>query len=356
MARPRKKGRNVPPGVYFGKGRWYYREGGRETKLAGEDATEKQVWETYLAFRSGTNITPQQSSAKPVAKVGTLEWLCNEYLASRRFAKGAPSTRRDYESCRKSICKSITKDGRVFGAVPARSVTPGVLQRYLDKRGEQSESRANREIAFLSAVFRHGYVREFVKENPARGLEKFELKPRQRYVTDAEYQIVYERAPDWLQLCMELAYLCRLRRGEIIGPDRRDAHGVVVGLHREHVLDEGLHVIRSKGSKTQIITWTPRLKGVVKRAQKLPSNPATMKHLIHDKRGQKIRSEAFKSAWGRLMKKAVKETGVKPFTFHDLKRKGVTDAEGDKLQASGHKSASMLAVYDVSVPEVAPTK
>jgi len=352
MARPRKKGRNVPPGVYFGKGRWYYRDGTGETKLADADATEKQVWDACVALRNGTSITAQHSAAK----AGTLEWLCDEYLASPRFAKRAPSTRRDYENCKKSVCVRITKDGRVFGTIPAKSITPGVLQRYLDMRGEQSPSRANKEIAFLGVVFAHGYRRELVKDNPARGLEKFEIEPRQRYVTDAEYQAVYDRAPEWLQLCMEFAYLCRLRRGEVIGPDLTDAHGVVVGLHREHVLDEGMRVIRSKGSRTQIITWTPRLKGVVKRALKLPSNPATMKHLIHDKRGQKIRSEAFKSAWGRLMKKAVRETGVKPFTFHDLKRKGVTDAEGDKLQASGHKSASMLAVYDVSVPQVAPTK
>jgi len=53
---------------------------------------------------------------------------------------------------------------------------------------------------------------------------------------------------------------------------------------------------------------------------------------------------------------ASQNDGIEPFRFHDLKRKGTTDAKGDKLAASGHKSAAMLTVYDVSLPEVGPTK
>jgi hypothetical protein len=53
---------------------------------------------------------------------------------------------------------------------------------------------------------------------------------------------------------------------------------------------------------------------------------------------------------------ASQKDGIEPFRFHDLKRKGTTDAKGDKLAASGHKSAAMLTVYDVSLPEVGPTK
>ena len=45
--------------------------------------------------------------------------------------------------------------------------------------------------------------------------------------------------------------------------------------------------------------------------------------------------------------------GNERFTTHDLKRKGVSDAEGDKLAASGHRSAAMLRVYDV-LPSKAP--
>jgi hypothetical protein len=93
----------------------------------------------------------------------------------------------------------------------------------------------------------------------------------------------------------------------------------------------------------------------VDRALKLPSKIGTMQ-LIHDQNGQKIRYDAFHDAWEAAVAAAVKQKRIEPFRFHDLKRKRVTDAKGDKLAASGHKSASMVPIYDVSVPEVGPTK
>ena len=42
------------------------------------------------------------------------------------------------------------------------------------------------------------------------------------------------------------------------------------------------------------------------------------------------------------------------FTFHDLKRKGVTDTSGNKQEASGHRNASMLNIYDVKPSLVRP--
>ncbi|MGJ0430617.1 hypothetical protein [Methylobacter sp.] len=44
------------------------------------------------------------------------------------------------------------------------------------------------------------------------------------------------------------------------------------------------------------------------------------------------------------------------FTFHDLKRKGVSDTDGDKMKASGHRSAAMMKVYDVKPDIVDPAK
>jgi hypothetical protein len=47
-------------------------------------------------------------------------------------------------------------------------------------------------------------------------------------------------------------------------------------------------------------------------------------------------------------------TASERFTFHDLKAAGISDTEEDKQKAGGHKTLSMVAVYDRKLPEVKP--
>ena len=58
------------------------------------------------------------------------------------------------------------------------------------------------------------------------------------------------------------------------------------------------------------------------------------------------------------MKMAIEESVItkeERFGLHDLKRRGITDTKGtrhEKQEASGHRSASMMDTYDLSVPLV----
>ena len=54
------------------------------------------------------------------------------------------------------------------------------------------------------------------------------------------------------------------------------------------------------------------------------------------------------------MKRAVDGGFKERFTFHDLKAKGVTDFDGDKQKAAGHKSARMAEAYNRK-PEKTPS-
>jgi hypothetical protein len=76
--------------------------------------------------------------------------------------------------------------------------------------------------------------------------------------------------------------------------------------------------------------------------------------IVNNGKGSNIRVERFKTAWQRLMKKVVLQ-GIKRFTFQDLKAKGVSDFEGDKKKASGHKSDRMVDVYDRKITEIEST-
>ena len=61
-------------------------------------------------------------------------------------------------------------------------------------------------------------------------------------------------------------------------------------------------------------------------------------------------------AWQRLMNSAVARGLKERFTLHDLKRKGVSDFQGNKLGASDHLYPPMLQLYDVLPATVAPTE
>jgi integrase len=353
MSRPRKTNRNLPPYVYFAKGRWFHREylgdgrQGRETKLTGRDATDKEIWNSYLE-KIGT-----------ADKGGTLKWLGQEYLQSNYFSRRAPNTQRGYKRYFDHIVDTTLRDGRQFGDLKLAQVSPGVIRKYMDVRTKSAPIIANRELEFLSVIFSYGYERDYVRLNPAKGVKPNPESPRKRYVTDEEYAAVYDVAPDYIQIGMEFAFLCRLRRAEIIGPDPADIDASrppnYEGLQRKHILDDGLRVVRAKGSKEQIISWTPRLQKAVDRAKALPG-PSSAVFLLHNSKGQKIRKRAFASAWQRTIKKAVAASGIETFTFHDLKAKGVSDFDGDKAKASGHRSLRMVDVYDRKIDTVASTK
>lgn len=156
---------------------------------------------------------------------------------------------------------------------------------------------------------------------------------------------MFELAAPWphVQAAMEFAYLCRMRLCEVLD------------LKQSDLTDAGLHVRRRKGSRDNITVWSPRLEAAVKLSKSLampqayPINP----YLIRGMSGQKLTESGFQTLWQKLMAKAVAQ-GVERFIFHDLKSKGVSDTEGGKQQASGHKSAAMVAVYDRKLAEVKP--
>jgi integrase len=146
-----------------------------------------------------------------------------------------------------------------------------------------------------------------------------------RYITDAEYKAVYDIASDHYKVAMELAYLCRMRRSEVLDTRYRD------------VEDKGLNTRRIKGSDSALTLWTPRLKAAVelglKGKMRVPEMPLV---------GMGIKGDTFTQGFRKLVNRA----GVEWFVFHDIKAKGVSDFTGDKRKAGGHKSEKMVGIYD----------
>ncbi len=335
MGRKRKTNPQLPEYVYVRRGMFAYRahlgggKFGKYIKLCPADAPLSEVWRRY------EEITAVGKPKKTVA------WMTEQYLSSPQHAGKSIHTKKQYERCAQQIINTKIKSGELLGNIEADRITPGVIRKYMDAR--EAPVSANREKAFLSVCYQYCIERDLLTTNPCKEVRRNTETPDNRYVTEAEYLAVYHIAPDYIKCAMEFAYLCRMRVCE------------VMALRESDIKENGLHIRRRKGSRDNITTFSDRLNAAIALSRSLPYpqvrplNPT----LIRGVNGTALTEEGFSTAWQRLMIKA-QGMDISRFKFHQLKAKGVSDTEGDKKAASGHKTDAMVQVYDRKLAEVKP--
>lgn len=321
MPRPRKQEDQwMPPRVYrHARGFVFKPTSGETLMLAPKGATEAEVWKAY------NDLKKEEDNKETVGA------LISEYMESATYADLTETTRNDYLKYSKKVLK-------VFGHVNVHKLQPKHIRMYMDKRGAQAKVQANREHSFMGAVFSWAYERGKVKVIPTRGVRKFPEKARDRYITDVEYQAVYDIAPPVIQVAMEISYLCAARKGDVLSATYGD------------VLKEGLFIQQNKTHKKQIKAWTPRLMRAIELAKTLAKTNIRPTRLIVKPDGMNYTHNGFNSLWRSTMLKAREQTGLPlDFTFHDIKAKGISDYEGgsrDKQAFSGHKTERQVGTYD----------
>lgn len=293
----------------------------------------------------------------------TFDYLATMYFDSPRFEEKADKTKRNYKSSYNQISKFKTKQGTLLGQEPLVKWNLPLAQKLVDnfttKRGPTS---ANQMARFCKMVFNWGQPRGHADYNPFLGIEMAKERKRRRLPKKDAYSKVLEFSKttpyEYLWIIMELAYLCRLRGIEVLD------------ITDENEFENGLFVARRKGSRSNIIEWNKRLTNVWKEAKKLRkryqednntySSSNNALPIIFGSNGKSLHKEGFDTAWQRMIKLALKQDVIEKserFSLHDLKRMGVTDTKGtraDKQQASGHRSAAMMDIYDFEVPVVTP--
>ncbi len=347
-----KSNTNLPPYVYRNRARniyfhWQYLGNGKmgkKTRLCSLDAPISEVW---LAFEAMENKASN-----------TLRWLLDTYNASDANLKNALSTQKQHEMYRNALVDAVGKNGTKFGDLPLDAINRLMIRRYLDIA--EQKVGANRRIQYLKAAWNWASQRyaQVPQQNPCEKVTLNEESSRKRYVEDWEYHLVQEiihqttRSP-YLTVMMEFAYLCRLRNQE------------VRNLKHSDIRDGAIRITRGKGSLGELTRISPRLQAAIDAAKAIHPNapaPITGSFLLHDAKGLKISKNRFDSAWKRVMEKAV-EIGIEvdgqrlkleePFTFHDLKAKGVTD---HTEQWAGHKSEKARMVYIRKLREIDATR
>ncbi|MGE7139185.1 site-specific integrase [Luteibacter sp. NPDC031894] len=302
----------------------------------------------------------------------SLGWLVDQYHESHVFAALSERTRADYARQRAIVRTLTLKDGSTLASLDYGRLNTVFFQRLVDKiAGEGTPTKANHLMRYLRLVYSWAVRRGYVPANPVKGTKEAKERQQRRLpkpdVMAALVRMAYEGSqrqahtegscPPYLWAVADIAYLCRLRGIE------------VVTLTEDHALEAGVRTNRRKGSRDNIVAWTPRLRmawdaliryrdGIWrKRGTPVPIR-AEDRPLVVAAHGGAITKSGLDSAWQRIKARALAEKLLDErdwFGLHDLKRRGVTDTAGnraDKQEGSGHRTESMMDVYDLSLPVV----
>ncbi|MBC3774747.1 MULTISPECIES: integrase [Pseudomonas] len=359
----------LPAAIYFdqrGSGVWYtlhYDETGKQRR--------KNVAPADVSLSELHRIMDEASNVDR----GTLRYVCEQFHESDRYKKLAPKTHTDYCYSRDVLLNIPTKLGKPLGDLAVKKFTAALVQRIVDRIADEgTPSKAAHALRYLRRVLQWGRNRGFLEVNPALGIEAPIERKQRRLPRLNVMDVLIDRAtargrlarnepgscPEYLASVMELAYLCRLRGIE------------VVTLTDANELQEGLLTNRRKGSRDNIVRWTPRLRTVWEDAKALRARiwesrktaipiAASKRFIIVASHGGPLRKSSLDTAWQRFITLAIADGNIEPedrFALHDLKRRGITDTTGtraDKQEASGHRDAKMMDVYDHSIPLVSPS-
>ena len=337
-----KENKGLPTGWRIKHGAYYYRP----------PVQLRELWDGKTEFRLGRTLS--EAHRVFADRIGLYQDVTSIGELLDRYALEvvplkAPKTQQ-------SNLASLVKLRAVFGFMPIGSIKPIDGYKYLDKRGRQGKSAANRDFEVLSHAFTKAIEWGLCEEHPFKGkVRKFSTPPRRRYVEDWELQEALKVASPFIAAYIRLKLLTGLRRGDLLS------------LTQSDLKNDGIHVTprktaRSTGKKV-IYEWSEELREAVSEVLNLRKKVLSV-WLFHTNRGQPYikadgSANGFDSIWQRFMAKAIEQTGlVEKFTEHDLRAKVASDTElGHARQLLGHSSdATTRKIYQRRPDLVKPAK
>lgn len=335
MGRPRQHDLNLPPRMRRKGNAYYFVHNGKPRRW------EALGTDFAIALRRWAELVGQPAAAAPSP---TFTEVARKYRLIVYPTK-APRTRKDNDG-------EFKKLEAVFGASPLDSITHRDAARYHALRGEQAPVRANREIALLSHVWtfarsaKSGYLTE--KPNPCEGIERFEEKGRDIFVTDEVFLSIAYKAAAPLADALWLALFTGQRPSDVLK------------MRRDSVRDLALDVRQGKtGANVRVelagMDLGKLVDELLARERKV-SGP----WLVQDDAGQRLTYWALAKAFAAARKAAAaaaREEGhhdlageIEKAQFRDLRAKTGTEKaeQAGILEARnllGHASVTMTEKY-----------
>lgn len=324
MSRPRTKNKHLPKYVTVIHGSYWYRPPNAKPENLGRVGDEATFYKNYAryAFPSDTD------------NVGTVADYLDRY--EREIVPTlAERTQKDYH-------KYLVMLREHFGHFQPNDVRPKDVGRFMDvPKGKIHRARI---VAVLSACYSHMVGSWYVADrNPCLQVKRPKNPPRDRYVTDEEFQAIHRIMPVRQQIAMELAYLCGQRQGDVLK------------LKWEDCGEEGIEFKQSKTGQSRLVLYSDSLRETLARAKMLiPQLPR--EYVVRTRKGTRYSSAGFRACWQRVMRRAMQRGLLKSrWTFHDIRAKTVSDEDNvDTAQLrAGHTSKAMtLRVYSRKIRKV----
>lgn len=324
MSRPREKNKHLPKYVTIIHGSYWYRPPNAKPQKLARVGDESTFYKNYARY-----AFPSDEGEN-----GTISVYLDRY--EREIVPTlAERTQQDYHKYLRTLREE-------FGHLHPDDVRPKDVGRFMDvPKGRIHRARI---VAVLSAAYGYMVGSWYVAErNPCLQVKRPKNPPRDRYITDEEFQAIHQVMPIRQQIAMELAYLCGQRQGDVLKLKWADCG------------EEGITFQQSKTGQSRLVLYSDRLRETLARAAKVaPQVPR--EYVVHTRKGRRYSPAGFRACWQRVMKRSM-EQGLltKRFTFHDIRAKTVSDEDNvDTAQLrAGHTSKAMtLRVYSRKVRKV----
>jgi len=245
-------------------------------------------------------------------------------------------SKRQYKGYIKNLCS-------FFGDIPILEITPSLINDYKVKRRKDGVGAAsiNRELAVLKNAFNKA-LKEWgwVKENPVTMiLMEKEPKGRVRYLTDREFQTLYNACAEWLRPIVLVARHTGMRKENILSLKWEQ-----VDLYRKVIYLE-----HTKNGERLGIPLNETMMGLLKRLSKVRHIKSS--YVFCHRNGKRFveLKTSFREALGKA--------GIEDFRFHDLRHcfaSSLVQSGVDLYKVQmllGHKESRMTQRYSHLAPE-----
>jgi integrase len=305
MNRPRKLHRHLPPCVYPKHGAYWHVKKGKWTRLGTDLHASLQKYAELFETRTG-GIADLIDEAMP-----------------HITARAKPNTKRQYMTAAK-ILKNVLVE---FAPEQVKQKHTAAIKLSLSK----TPAMANTVMSVGKLLFDYWLEEQRVESNPFVGVRRYRPGKRNRLISREEFNAIYEKASDELQVIMDL---WRLTGQRVVD---------VLRIKRSDLLDIGVAFQQEKTGERPVIKWNPELRAAVDRAKGLYGNIRAFT-LLHNRQGKPLGYSAIRRKW----RAACDAAGVEDAQQRDLRAVAATAAKKQGKSAKallGHADERTTLIY-----------